>query len=368
MTIRTGNAIATLLLMNRQDIDFTGLMQRIVEALRDNMLLVTGVRLLPRGQMVLDVADQELIVAYLDKTLPVEDFATCARPEGSDTSMSEPRIGFVLENHQSAFIVSVTPQGQDDEQDALTFEDLADMIDKDESGQPSATETARKVCRLVARTIASICPPKLVIWHANNTIYTTGEFRKAGNDELNAGPRHASRALPAVGRRRHSRPQQPEWLAGAEAVLAANSLHDPVTPPAADSDLLVFARPAARHMEANAVEPRRFTLGLQAMAANDRPHLRLEQADRVERVKTVLRDISESELAERRLLPMGHRLTIYGLSASLMMVSLPVGAAVMTYNVLGRENLRSTARVTALAATAKGLLMLFLGSELPLFI
>lgn len=367
MTIGTGNAIATLLFMKRQNTDFTGLMQRIVEDLRDNMLVVSGVRLLPRGQMVLDVAGQELIVAYLDKTLPVEDFTTCARPESSEAAMNEARVGFVLENHEAAFIISVTPQARDDEQDALTFEDLADMIGEDENSQRIATETARKICRLVTGTIAGKCPPKLVIWHANNTIYTVGEFRKAGPGELNAQPRHASRAQSAAGRPRHSRPPRPQWLAGAAEVLAANA-PEPVAAAAADTDILVLPPQAVMHEEAKAGDGPQYTLGLRSMVANDRPHLPLDQFEELERVKAVLREMTEEELAERRLLPKGQRLAIYGLSASLMVVSLPVGAAVMTYNLLGRENLRATARVTALAATAKGLLMVFLGGELPLFI
>lgn len=53
---------------------------------------------------------------------------------------------------------------------------------------------------------------------------------------------------------------------------------------------------------------------------------------------------------EKGTLP--QRLTIYSLNCTLMVVALPVGAALMTYNCLGREDMRVTSRVMALTGTA----------------
>lgn len=56
-----------------------------------------------------------------------------------------------------------------------------------------------------------------------------------------------------------------------------------------------------------------------------------------------------------RRLSLAHRLTIYTMGATLMVLSLPIGAALMTYFALGRENLRLAARAVAVTGTAVGL-------------
>lgn len=46
--------------------------------------------------------------------------------------------------------------------------------------------------------------------------------------------------------------------------------------------------------------------------------------------------------------PLVHRAAIYAMNSSLVAFALPVGAAILTYSILGRENLATTSRVTAL--------------------
>jgi len=52
--------------------------------------------------------------------------------------------------------------------------------------------------------------------------------------------------------------------------------------------------------------------------------------------------------------PLAHRAAIYTINASLIAISLPVGAAMMTYCILGRESLNVAARAMALTGTAIG--------------
>lgn len=60
-------------------------------------------------------------------------------------------------------------------------------------------------------------------------------------------------------------------------------------------------------------------------------------------------------LAGPRDMPLPHRLTIYTINATLMVIALPVGAAVMTYCALGRESLSVAARAMALTGAAIGI-------------
>lgn len=56
----------------------------------------------------------------------------------------------------------------------------------------------------------------------------------------------------------------------------------------------------------------------------------------------------EPEGERRKKEPLVRRITLYSLNATLMIAAPPIGAALMTYSVLGRENSRTTARVMAL--------------------
>lgn len=64
-----------------------------------------------------------------------------------------------------------------------------------------------------------------------------------------------------------------------------------------------------------------------------------------------------------------HRLAIYTLNTTLMVIALPVGAAMMTYCVLGRENLNVVARTMAITGLIFGLTKMAVGNAiLPFFI
>ncbi|MDJ1009523.1 MAG: hypothetical protein QNJ13_17050 [Paracoccaceae bacterium] len=58
------------------------------------------------------------------------------------------------------------------------------------------------------------------------------------------------------------------------------------------------------------------------------------------------------------------RLTVYVLNAILMFISFPLGMAVLLFNILGGENLRTTAHAIALAGMATALSMTELGQTI----
>ncbi|GHE00259.1 hypothetical protein U879_12000 [Defluviimonas sp. 20V17] len=88
------------------------------------------------------------------------------------------------------------------------------------------------------------------------------------------------------------------------------------------------------------------------LIANDMPDLPAPDLPQLDRIRDALypADVEEDrpELVQR--------LAIYTANTTLMLVALPVGAALMTYNVLGREDAKLTARAMALTGAAIGLM------------
>ena len=68
----------------------------------------------------------------------------------------------------------------------------------------------------------------------------------------------------------------------------------------------------------------------------------------------------EPEGERRKKEPLVRRITLYSLNTTLMIVAPPIGAALMTYSVLGREDSRTTARVMALTGAVFAITHAFL--------
>lgn len=96
------------------------------------------------------------------------------------------------------------------------------------------------------------------------------------------------------------------------------------------------------------------------LAANDLPDLPLPQASELDRIRSALYPDEQAGTATGKP-PLAQRLTIYTVNTSLMLVALPVGAALMTYNILGGEDFKTTARAVALTGAAIGLAHSVLG-------
>lgn len=96
------------------------------------------------------------------------------------------------------------------------------------------------------------------------------------------------------------------------------------------------------------------------VVANDTPDLPSPKTGEAERLRAALYPDNLEEVTSPRDRPLAHRLSIYTLNTSLLIVALPVGAAMLTYNALGRESLTATAR--AMAITGVGIFY----SQLPI--
>lgn len=89
-----------------------------------------------------------------------------------------------------------------------------------------------------------------------------------------------------------------------------------------------------------------------------------EITDHIELIHDSVQD--EETTPERREEPRSEvaRLTVYVLNLIVMLISFPIGMAVLTFNILGGENIRTTAHAVALAGMVSAIGMTQLGQEL----
>ncbi|MDP2062869.1 MAG: hypothetical protein Q8J98_07160 [Phaeovulum sp.] len=81
--------------------------------------------------------------------------------------------------------------------------------------------------------------------------------------------------------------------------------------------------------------------------ANSLPDVPQPMLSEAARIRLAL--YPEPEVLPPQKAPTVQRVTIYTLNTALILVAMPVGVAVLTYNVLGRESMTTTARSVALA-------------------
>ncbi len=93
------------------------------------------------------------------------------------------------------------------------------------------------------------------------------------------------------------------------------------------------------------------------------------ETELVSRLRYALYPPDEEMPDQIHIKPLTHRAAIYTINATVIAISLPVGAAVMTYCILGRESLNVAARTMALTGTAIGFSQLeFASSFLSVFV
>lgn len=97
-----------------------------------------------------------------------------------------------------------------------------------------------------------------------------------------------------------------------------------------------------------------------SLVANDLPDLPRPDVDQLDRIRGALYPADPDDGKP----VLAHRLAIYAANTTLMLVALPVGAALMTYSVLGGEDARLTARAVALTGAVIGILHSSLGQSL----
>jgi hypothetical protein len=183
---------------------------------------------------------------------------------------------------------------------------------------------AREAVRAVLVSLIGQEPKLLVLWPHDRTLFTSDEFLRF------LAP---CRVGPA--------PAEPE----------------PVARPAFDildeDDLAAATRQEPRARPADALAP-----------ANDMPDLPRPRCEELARVRAALYPEFEAERCAGPTL--AHRISAVSMDMTLLIVALPVGAAVVTHNVLrGRTDLRLSARMMALTGALLAMTdMRFLG---PIF-
>lgn len=100
------------------------------------------------------------------------------------------------------------------------------------------------------------------------------------------------------------------------------------------------------------------------VSANDHPPLPDEQQDQLHRVRTAL--YPETATPERPNTQI--RIAAHTLNSTLIIVSLPVGAALLTYSLLRGEDIQLSARAMAVTGTLLGLTQTPLGQQLTAMI
>ncbi|MDP1670264.1 hypothetical protein [Phaeovulum sp.] len=146
----------------------------------------------------------------------------------------------------------------------------------------------------------------------------TTRAEKAEAVETAARPLHPTTAEPEQGRPKRPRNR----FAPVEDVVSG--LASPGTPPIAAADA-----------------PKPETV------ANSLPDVPVPMLSEAARIRLAL--YPEPEVLPPQKAPTVQRVTIYTLNTALILVAMPVGVAVLTYNVLGRESMTTTARSVALA-------------------
>lgn len=206
-------------------------------------------------------------------------------------------------------------------------------------------DNGRALCDSVIERIQKRHGADLILWTEVDGVFTMEHFDSLVNTALTMRPAEALPAVlsrfdePQVGRlmdrlEEEIHPQHPDHDANRKGLRARlpSSLLTQFHP-----DLLLHDDEAAAAEAGNSADTAE-------ASANDQPHpMHIEMA----RIRDALYP-PEPEGPARAKEPLVRRLTLYTFNTTLLMVSLPVGAALLTYNVLGREDSKVTARVFAL--------------------
>jgi len=201
-------------------------------------------------------------------------------------------------------------------------------------GQPLVLARRREaLCRSITGKIAARYPADLTLWSEAG-----GEF---GPDEFDGIVRDICRVQldPAIA------DATPDVAAQAQAPTAQT----------------VKATPAADRLKAG----RRLPAQPEAFA-NSQPDLPHPMVADAARIREALYSADARDPAAKA--PLAQRLTLYSMNLTLVIVAAPVGAALLTYNALGREDMRLTARTMALTGFAVALSQTPLGAALAAMI
>ncbi|MZQ88348.1 hypothetical protein GVY41_03030 [Frigidibacter albus] len=191
-------------------------------------------------------------------------------------------------------------------------------------GQPVVLAERREaLCRSISAKIAARYPADLTLWSE-----TGGEF---GPDEFDGIVRDICRVQMEVA----------EAFAEAVAEAAPEVVPEAAPVPMRQPIAARLAKARAK-ISLRPTAPEAF--------ANSQPDLPHPMVSEAARIREALYEAEARENSGKA--PLVQRLTLYSMNLTLIIVVAPVGAALLTYNALGREDLKLTARALSLTGIA----------------
>lgn len=372
---------ATLLLPDRKPAGFvTGLGAWVAEELAALGHDIREVATTGRHLVRMEIAGAQIIAAYCGAPVTPAEYRHYLRPEGRDRFADEAAMA-QLSVHRACIILSAKSRP--------TLEGFP---------PPTREEIETLVHQIIAR-IGNEIRVSLVMWARNGHLYTASEF-----GEMVA---HAASVRPTLPARRvladEARTPRPVLYiptrgAAAAATVAADAdadtdtvapaANDNAAAPAAERGLfeqqvmdivslhsrldetLSRVRHGAPHIrtwappdgfgrrrhvagEDPSMPPPEVRANAPEPVANALPDLPPAAIGDAAAIRAALYPEGRPDRIDPRAQPLAHRITIYTLNTTLLVIALPVGAAMLTYNALGRESLSATAR--AMAITGVGL-------------
>lgn len=366
---------ATLLLPERKSATF---ITEVSAAINDHLCalghVVHNISASGRHLARFDLAGAQIVVAYCGAPVTPAEYRRYLRPAKRD-SFSDDEALAQLSIHRSCLILSAKPK-------ALPGYPA-----------PSLTEIEALMHQLITGLHQTI-NIRLVLWGQTGILYTEGEFAEVVARSAAAKPPTPIRAMATTAVT--TADEEPAPLAD---LFAESDLQDAMAEPAPVpriADTVASESPVAdstgpglfaqnvmdicrlhdrldgnlaqiRRIRPNPPRPREAAPFTNAdfepmVVANDTPDLPSPKASQAERIRKALYpdEVATQPALSPRDRPLEHRLAIYTLNTTLLVISLPVGAAMLTYNALGRESLTNTAR--AMAITGVGIFY----SQLPI--
>lgn len=274
--------------------------------------------------------DFSAIVSELDKALD-----RCPAERRSVTWDCEDVAFFELDDMRVALSISDAPDNGF--LSCLAISVGPNMIGAQES---ALTRRHEGLCRMIADGVQQRYPVEAILWHQAESPVTSETLYNL----LDALPKRADL----------------DRLECEIEIMAANDA------PAAPQPAVLAARARIAASTARAADPANQPVpDATTVAANDIPDLPRLFVEDLRRVREALYpEEAEGYVAPPDKGALARRLAAHTMNTTLIMVSLPVGGALLTYSVLRGEDMRLTGRAMALTGLALGLMQTSFGLQI----
>lgn len=361
MNDTTKDVAATLLLPVRKGKSFlTEVIVTLNEQLCELGHVVHNISTSGKHLARFDIEGAQIVVAYCGAPVTPAKYRLYLRPDACD-SVSDAEAAARVKEHRACVIVSARPH------------DLPGYV----------TPSMDQIEDLMHHLITYVCEKvrvRLVLWGQTGILYTEDEFadivalsdacrpanpvrtQADGTDDVWFGE-----AYPALIAAQNSyTPENAENSdPGKRGLFAQNvmdirSLHERL-----DGSLAERRRLRPKGSDAGAPTTDKTQQPVTPLPeditapANDLPDMPMPKFSEATRIRRALYPEDLSATISPRDMPLVHRISIYTLNTTLLVVAFPVGAGMLVFNAAGRENLTATAR--AMAITGVGIFY----SQLP---